>query len=193
MSVVGHSAGCRAAFGAALAVLGLLLAPGRALAQEALTGTGFPHRGAVGLSLQLGGEAATTLGSNIPARLGARASQLRGTVDVVPTLALRDGSTELVLTLRFLLGSVDRGGAAGLALRKSFGLDEWKTYVQLGAQVNAIPLWTVGPQLAFGVMRELSPVAALYAQLGGGIGFGAGIRGAAEFSIGIQGRSYLLE
>jgi hypothetical protein len=91
----------------------------------------------------------------------------------------------------FLLARVG-GGAPGLSLgahagfRSVFELEEWQSYVELGVAVHVRPRLWAGPRVGLGARRALSEHLSLYAGLGGGLGFGSGLRLDVEVSTGVR-------
>jgi hypothetical protein len=84
------------------------------------------------------------------------------------------------------------GGTPGFSLtvhggfRSVFGEDAWQTYVDLGAAVHLRPRLWVGPRVGLGVRRSLNESFTLYGGLGGGLGFGSGLRLDVEVSTGLR-------
>jgi hypothetical protein len=91
----------------------------------------------------------------------------------------------------FLLARVG-GGAPGFSLgahggfRSVFAENEWQTYVDLGAAVLLRPELWAGPRVGLGVRRALNETFTLYGGLGGGLGFGSGLRLDVEVSTGLR-------
>ncbi|HEX8437480.1 hypothetical protein [Archangium sp.] len=84
------------------------------------------------------------------------------------------------------------GGTPGLSLtvhggfRSVFGEDEWQTYADLGAAVHLRPELWAGPRVGVGVRRALNETFTFYGGLGGGLGFGSGLRLDVELSTGLR-------
>jgi hypothetical protein len=148
------------------------------------------HRGAVGLSLDVGVEHAVFLGPNGKPVPNLEAT--RAVLDVSGSAGLTHDGNEFVLELRLLRGP-DWGGALAAAYRVYFGREEWKTFANVGAKADTTPRFALGPNIGMGVMYEVTPVFGLFASASASLEFGAGIRGAFDAAIGLQGRSYLLE
>ncbi len=91
----------------------------------------------------------------------------------------------------FLLARVGTG-APGFSLavhggfRSVFGEDEWQTYADLGAAVHLRPELWAGPRVGLGVRRSLTEAFTLYGGLGGGLGFGSGLRLDVELCAGLR-------
>ncbi len=175
----------RVARSIAIAVI-VLLSPLGANADEMR----LDHRGALGLELLPGVEhASLVVNTNLPP---PNFDATRFVLGLEPTIAIGREGNEIVGTLRLLRGP-DWGAAFGARFRKYFGRDEWKTFADFGIKVDSTPRWAAGPHVGLGVMYEFSPLVGVFANLGGSIEFGNGIRAAAEGFLGLQARSYLIE
>lgn len=161
----------------------LLAAP--ALAQER-----YDHRGALGLTLATGGEFVSMLSS-----VAARESGFRLPVEVGGTLAITD-HTALRLAGRLAPGftaTQSLAGAIFAGIRNVRGVDQWKTFFDLELAVHVAPAFIAGARGAFGVQFDFLPIMGAYAQLGGQLGGGQGLRLSFELVAGLQFRTYVLE
>jgi hypothetical protein len=161
-------------------LLTLLLA-GPALAEER-----WDHRGSVSLLTGMGVEGRTSIGV-MQSDSGARLLP-----EVGGTLALSE-RWNLKLAGRLALLGPQMGVMVLGGVRSTFG-QRFKTFFDLDLSVNAVPIFTIGPRVAFGVQYELSEIVGAFASAG--VNFGVGPSGARlgfELMVGLQFRSYLLE
>jgi hypothetical protein len=114
-------------------------------------------------------------------------------LDLGGTMAVGQEGSELALRLRLTLLSALRGAAVQFGYRHFFGRDAFKTYFSFDLRSDLAPALTVGARAGFGAMFELSPLVGLYAEPGASFGIGQGRRFGAEFFVGAQFRSFLLE
>ncbi len=158
-----------------LLLLGLSAAP--ASAQEL-----FPHKGSVGLIVGLGPAArtASALGSTGLLALG----------EVGLTLGLFEHQ-ELLL---FARPGYQNGLRLGLAtgVRSVYGLNAWKTFLDLTVSAELVPNFFIGPRGAFGVQYDFGHLFGVYSALGLGIGFGNGLFVQGELTLGFHFRTYVL-
>lgn len=158
-----------------------LLGAATASAQER-----WDHRGSLGLTVAGGAEVRQSVALSLPSDNGVRAdAEVGGTVSITD-------HTELRVAGRLTLGAPALAGAVLAGVRNAFG-ERLKTFFDVNLMVHVAPWFTVGPHVAFGVQYEMLPVMGLYAALGIGLGFGAGLRLVGELMLGVQFRSYLLE
>lgn len=147
---------------------------------------GFEHRGSLGLIVSGGGEYRSAITPSAVTDNGPRAN-----VDLGGTLAFSEHWVAL------LEGRVSFGGPAmGLSffggLRNSWG-DEFKTFFDLTLSVHALPTFSIGPRVGFGIQYELSPVIGVFGLIAAQFGGGTSLRFGAEGMIGVQFRTYVLE
>jgi len=166
----------------------LVLAPATARAD-------FPprldHRGALGISPEVGGEEADFLrvqSNDVQASVSTRL-----TLGLELTLGLGTEGNEIVVLGRYLYNRSDPGGAAGVAYRGYFGRDELKTYFQGGIKADTAPRFAIGPWAQLGVMYELSSLVGVFAQAELSAEISQGIRVGLGISGGVQFRTYVLE
>jgi hypothetical protein len=159
----------------------LVMLAGAAAAQER-----WDHRGSVGLLAGFGVEGRSSIGI-MQSDSGARLfPELGG------TLALSD-RWHLKLAGRLSLLGQSLGVMIIAGVRSTYG-QRFKTFFDLDASVNAVPVFTIGPRVAFGVQYELFDVVGAFTSAGVNFGVGpAGARIGFEFLVGLQFRSYLLE
>lgn len=146
------------------------------------------HRGAAGLLISLGGDRVDRIDG-----AGGSDHGFRLAPEVGLSAAITERGSEVLLSVRasFFGPAVDV--ATRLGMRSYFGLDAWKTFVDLEVIAHWTPLVTVGPGLRFGVQYEFSSVFGAYAAAGAQIGLGQAIRLGFEVTLGVQLRSYLFE
>ncbi|MBS2027089.1 MAG: hypothetical protein JST54_04215 [Deltaproteobacteria bacterium] len=149
------------------------------------------HRGALGISPEIGGERADFLFVAANNVQGFDAARL--TLGLELTLGLGFEGNELVVLGRYLHSRSDAGAAVGVAYRKYFGRDELKTYFQGGIKGDSTPRYAVGPWAQFGVMYELSALVGVFAQAELSVEVSQGIRVGYGGSGGVQLRTYVLE
>lgn len=150
------------------------------------------HRGSLGLTVASGGEFSTLI---VGTSSGGLESGVRVPIDVGATLGITDKS-ELTLAGRFAPGvfNVSPWALSFYAgLRQSFGYDKWKTFFDLQLAIHAVPFFTAGARVAFGVQYDFADIAGVYAQLGAQLGGGVALRLGGEVLIGLQFRTYLFE
>lgn len=153
----------------------------------------YDHRGALGLTVASGAEFVSFIGPQ-----GGSESAARLPLELGGTWSLTD-RTELRLAGRlspFLGGRTVTGALAGTVLagiRNVRGLDQWKTFFDLDLAVHVAPALIIGARAAFGVQYDFLPVMGVYAQVGGQLGGGAGLRLSFEGLVGLQFRTYVLE
>lgn len=163
-----------------LLALALFCLSGAALAQER-----WDHNGSIGVHTGFGVEGRTSIGIG----------QSDGGARLFPELGLT-----FAVANRWELkaaGRVTFLGPLGVAFlagaRSSFG-DQFKTFFDLDLNVHVVPIFTIGPRIAFGVQYEFTSIIGAFASAGMQFGVGpAGIRLGFEAMIGLQLRSYLLE
>ncbi|HEY3448997.1 MAG TPA: hypothetical protein VGK67_21730 [Myxococcales bacterium] len=114
-------------------------------------------------------------------------------LDVGGTMAVGQAGGEFLLRARLVFLSPAKGISAFLGYRKYWGKDEFKTFVAADLMVNFMPTVTFGARPGFGVAWDFSPIMGMWAEAAGTFGLGWGRRFGAEFTIGFQARSYLLE
>lgn len=165
-----------------------------ALATPARAEERFDHRGALGLTVASGAEFVSFIGPQ-----GGSESSGRVPLELGGTWSITD-RTELRLAGRLsplVAGrTVTSGGLAGTVLaglRNVRGLDQWKTFFDLDLAVHVAPALIIGARAAFGVQYDFLPVMGVYAQIGGQLGGGAGLRLSFEGVVGLQFRTYVLE
>lgn len=156
------------------------------LASSAFAQERWDHQGSLGLTIAAGYENRTSI------TIGNADTGHRLIPEIGGTLALtRSWSAKLAGRVAFFgpqLGLSFLGG-----LRSTFG-DRFKTFFDLDLAVHAVPIFTIGPRVAFGVQYELSEVIGVFAVAGVQLGVAPrGIRFGAEVLIGLQFRTYLLE
>jgi hypothetical protein len=156
------------------------------LASTAFGQERWDHQGSLGLTIAGGYENRTSI------TIGNADTGHRLIPELGGTLALtRSWSVRLAGRVAFFgpqLGLSFIGG-----VRSSFG-DRFKTFADLDLAVHAIPIFTIGPRVAFGVQYELSEVIGVFASAGVQLGVAPrGIRFGAEVLIGLQFRTYVLE
>ncbi|MCU0698073.1 MAG: hypothetical protein MUC96_16325 [Myxococcaceae bacterium] len=162
-------------------LLVIVFLAGTAFAQER-----WDHRGSVGLLTGVGVEGRTSIGV-MQSDSGARLLP-----EVGGTLALSE-RWHLKLAGRLALLGPQVGVMILAGVRSTYG-QRFKTFFDLDASVNAVPLFTIGPRVAFGVQYELAEIVGAFASAGVNFGVGpAGARLGFELMIGLQFRSYLLE
>jgi hypothetical protein len=155
-------------------------------ARGAVAEARWDHRGSVGLLAGVGVEARSALGTGLSDSGARLLPELGG------TLALSERWQAKLSGRVALLGPAVGVMVLG-GVRSTFG-QRLKTYFDLDATVNVVPIFTVGPRVAFGVQYELGELVGLFAAAGVNFGAGpAGVRLGLEFSLGLQLRSYLLE
>jgi hypothetical protein len=157
------------------------LVAGQALAQE----PNYAHRGALGLTVAVGGEYAFS------AATGLTDNGFRLPLEVGGTLALSD-HTELRVAGRLSPPGPSFDSSAYAGIRNSRG-DRWKTFFDAEVAVHFTPLWAVGLRLGFGVQYEVLPVWGLFAVAGIQGGGGQGLRLGFELVVGMQFRTYLFD
>jgi len=152
----------------------------------ALADDHFEHRGSLGLLVSAGGEYRSAISALSVTENGPRAN-----FDLGGTLAF-SAQWSLLLEGRLTLGGFTPAVAFFGGLRNHWG-QQFKTFFDLTLGVHALPSFSIGPRVAFGVQYELSPVIGVYALIGAQFGGGAALRFGAEMMIGVQFRSYLFE
>ncbi|PZR16640.1 MAG: hypothetical protein DI536_05640 [Archangium gephyra] len=165
-------------------VVVVLLCSGAASAQS--------HRGSLGLTVASGGEFSTSVSGTTEGRFE---NGVRVPVELGGTLGITDKS-ELTLSARVAPGVYEAPLLAlsfYSGLRQSFGYDKWKTFVDLQLAIHALPAFTAGARVAFGVQYDFADIAGVYAQLGAQLGGGFVLRLGAEVLVGLQFRTYLFE
>lgn len=163
-----------------LATLCLLVA-WPALAQER-----WDHHGSIGLTAAVGYENRTSI------TIGGADTGHRLIPELGGTVALTRGWSATFAGRLSLLGAQLGLSFIG-GVRSSFG-ERFKTFFDLDAAVHVVPIFTVGPRVAFGVQYELLDVMGAFAAGGVQFGFGpSGVRVGFEVLAGLQFRSYLFE
>lgn len=163
-----------------VAVLALLAAP-------ALASDRYDHRGALGLTVAAGGEIVAAAGNQVFGDNGVRVPlELGGTASITDHTELRAAGRVSLLGLRV-------GSSAYLGLRNTYGWEKLKTFFDLDFAAHFTPIWTLGARVGLGVQYDFLPVMGAYAQLGGQLGGGGGLRLSFELLVGVQLRTYLLE
>lgn len=157
-------------------------------ASTALGDQRFDHRGAVGLVVGGGLEHKTASASDLPAETGFRTD-----ADVGITYAIGYDGDEIVAFARGTFGGPLPDLSVAGGYRGYFGLERWKTFVELGGALHLWPKLAVGPRIAFGVQYELTSNVGAFLSLGTQLGFGRIMRFDGELIGGVQLRSYLLE
>ncbi len=158
----------------------ILRAAATALADQLLD-----HRGAVGLIIGGGLEHKTATAAGVPSDTG-----FRGDVDLGVTYAIGYDGDEFA---RGTFGGPLADFSITGGYRGYFGLERWKTFLDLGGALHLWPQLVVGPRIAFGVQYELTSNVGAFLSLGTQLGFGRGMRFDGELIGGVQLRSYLLE
>jgi hypothetical protein len=156
------------------------------LASSQVSASDFEHHRALGLLVSGGGEYRSAISPSAVTDNGPRAN-----VDVGASLNFSERWAAL------LEGRVTFGGAAmGLSffggLRNSWG-DQFKTFFDLTLSVHALPTFSIGPRVGFGVQYELSPVIGVFGLVAAQFGGGTSLRFGVEGMIGVQFRTYVLE
>lgn len=168
-----------------LVLCGLLL-----LTASARAGERFDHRGSLGLLVGAGGEYVMLSSTAVSPDFGPRVPlDVGGTLALSERLALHLGGR---LSVPLLEGR-PFAGALFAGLRNVHGVDRWKTFLALDLCVHVAPAFIAGLRGAFGVQYEFLPVLGAFAQLGGQLGGGQGLRLSFEASVGLQFRTYVLE
>ena len=146
------------------------------------------HRGSLGLNLSGGFEALTGIAFN-----GISDRGFRAPVEVGGTLGLFDHA-ELTLSGRLAFPAALVSGL-GLSfyggVRNSFGFEQWKTFFNIELAVHALPFFTAGARVGFGVHYDVLPILGVYAVLSGQLGGGVALRISADLSLGVQFRTYI--
>lgn len=168
----------------ALLVLSLLIAP---LAQGQEVIERRDHRGSLGLLVAATGERvdhAATGYSNAGWRAGAEAGG---------TLQFGQNDNEVALRGRLIFGGPALDVLIRAGLRRFFGLEAWKTFVELDVVSHVTPRFSIGPGIGAGVQYDFASIAGVYAVVSTHLGFGSGIRFGADVLVGLQLRTYLFE
>lgn len=167
----------------------LLLLASLGLASLARAGDRYDHRGSLGLTVAAGGEFVSFIGPR-----GGSESAGRVPLELGGTWSITD-RTELRLAGRVSVSPIGRplAGAIFAGIRNVRGLEQWKTFFDLDLAVHVAPALIVGARAAFGVQYDFLPVMGVYAQVGGQLGGGAGLRLSFEGLVGLQFRTYVLE
>jgi hypothetical protein len=149
----------------------------------------YDHRGALGLTVAAGGEFV----SYIAPQLGSESAG-RVPIELGGTWSFTE-RTELRLAGRLSPSPTGRplAGAVLAGIRNARGTEQWKTFFDLDLAVHVAPVLIIGARAAFGVQYDFLPVMGVYAQLGGQLGGGAGLRLSFEGAVGLQLRTYVLE
>ena len=158
----------------------MLLAAGPALA------TDFEHRGSLALLVSAGGEYRSAISALSVTENGPRVN-----FDLGTSLAFSSRWSAL-LEGRVSLGGFTPGVSFFGGLRNRWG-EQLKTFFDLTVGVHALPSFSIGPRVAFGLQYELSPIMGVYALIGAQFGGGTALRFVGEAMIGVQFRSYLFE
>ncbi len=164
------------------------------------------HTGALGLAVDLTTEFSPDL------RVG-QVDTTRFALEVSPTWGLASGD-ELVVVgglvwspflprstpgpykvngLALTLQDYRWGGEAAAFYRMIRGREEWKSFLDLGLRADSEPALGVGPAVDLGLQYELSPVVGAYLKAGASLEIGGALRAGFSGSLGIQGRTYLLD
>jgi hypothetical protein len=142
----------------------------------------FPHRGSVGLLVGAGPAARTTSALNNSGLLA------------LGELGVSFGLFEHQELLLFARPGYQNGLRLGLAagVRSVYGLNAWKTFLDLTVSAELVPNVFVGPRGAFGVQYDFGHLFGIYTALGLGIGFGNGLFVQGELTLGFHFRTYVL-
>ncbi|HCF59530.1 MAG TPA: hypothetical protein DFS52_16245 [Myxococcales bacterium] len=174
------------------AVLAALLVPAMAGAQR--SEVSLDHSGSLGLLAGAGAEFSTT---EVAACLACEPTEtfveVGAVLDLGLTAAIGREGNELALRLRLIRLTGAVGEALFVGYRNYFGRDEWKTFAAFDLMGTLRPIQAGGVRAAFGVMYDLSPILGLYGEAGASFALGTGRRFGVEATLGLQGRSYLLE
>jgi hypothetical protein len=156
------------------------------VASAASADESFEHRGSLGLLLSAGAEVRSAIVAKTQGDNG-----FRGNLDVGGTWAFTT-HWSVIAEARLSLGGPSTGLSLFAGFRNFWG-EQIKTFVDLTLAGYALPSFTIGPRVAFGVQYELSPVVGVYALVATSFGGGAGLRFCAEAMAGAQFRTYLFE
>jgi hypothetical protein len=173
-----------------LLVCSLLAAP----SVRAETEASLDHSGSVGLLVSAGTEFSTIEIADCPACKSERTQVgFSASLEVGGSVAVGSEGNELTLRLRFLRLTPEPGEMLLLGFRNYFGRDALKTYTAFDLVGSLRPMHGAGGRAAFGLMYDFSPLIGLWSEAGASFALGGGRRFGADISIGVQGRSYLLE
>lgn len=152
------------------------------------------HSGSLGLLAGAGAEFATTESANcLTCRPTETFDDVGAVLDLGLTAAIGREGNELALKFRLIRLTPAVGEALFFGYRNYFGRDEWKTFAAFDLMGMLRPIKAGGARAAFGVMCDLSPIFGLYGEVGASFALGAGRRFGVDATVGLQGRSYLLE
>jgi len=168
----------------ALLTWSLLVAP-LALGQEAIERR--DHRGSLGLVVAATGERVDH------AATGYSNAGWRSGVETGGTLQFGQNDNEVALRGRVIFGGPAIDVMLRAGLRRFFGLEAWKTFVELDVVGHVTPRISVGPGIGAGVQYDFSSIAGVYAVVSTHLGFGSGLRFGADVLVGLQLRTYLFE
>jgi hypothetical protein len=152
------------------------------------------HAGSVGLLVGLGPLYSTIVVANCPSCGGTRViNGFAGVLDLGGSIAVGAEGAELTARLRLARLWAAGGESLLLGFRRSFGVEEWKTYFEIELEAMLRPTWLLGPRAVLGVMHDFSPVFGLYAEGGLAVDIGGGRRVGVDVTFGAQARSFLLQ